>query len=261
MAPALPAGHRHVAAGEHAAGGPGARHPPPRRPLRQPRVRGLRRRPRPSRPAASHAARRRPALASRPGHRLLRRPRSLLVPLDPGAQRAAARRRLPAAGATRSARRSVNRATGPGRAAATAGSSARSWRGLATCSTSWSCPCRRSISWSCRGIPMATVESSRPVAGSRSLGPGEFVRRRSASCPEPGPHARSAPPRRAVQDALAAPGPRRRAAARRGAGAPGQHGPAAFYVQRARGSGCAWSRSSSRRRREPWCEAGAQAAT
>ena len=40
----------------------------------------------------------RPALAARSGHRLVRGARPLLVSLDPGAQRAAARRRLPAAG-------------------------------------------------------------------------------------------------------------------------------------------------------------------
>ena len=111
------AGAGRVAAGEHAAGEPGARDPPPRRSLRQSRVRRVRRRPRPSRPAASHAARERPALAARSRDRLVRRPRSLLVSLDARAQRAATRRRLPAAARRGVPSPSAKRATGPGRGA------------------------------------------------------------------------------------------------------------------------------------------------
>ena len=86
-----------VAAGEHAAREPGARDPASRRSLRQPGVRRVRRRPRPPGPTASHPARERSALAARSGDRLVRGSRPLLVSLHPGAQRAATRRRLPAA--------------------------------------------------------------------------------------------------------------------------------------------------------------------
>ncbi len=75
---------------------PGPGDPARRSALRQPRVRHLRRRPRPPRPAASHATRGWSALARRSGHRLVRAPRSLLVSLHPGPQRAAARRHVAA---------------------------------------------------------------------------------------------------------------------------------------------------------------------
>ena len=89
--------------------GAGARRPAEPRPLRQPRVRPVRRRTRPPRSAASHAARRRRALAARSRHRVLREPRPVLVPLDPRAQCARDSTASPSRPATPAARRSTQR--------------------------------------------------------------------------------------------------------------------------------------------------------
>ena len=78
---------------ERAAGGPGTRRAPPWRLLRQPRVRARDRRTRTSRPAAPHPPRRRSALASRPGDRIVRRAGPGVVPLRTGPQRPPPRRR------------------------------------------------------------------------------------------------------------------------------------------------------------------------
>ena len=104
MAPTLPRRIGHLAARQHAARRSGSGDSPPRRPLRQPRVRRLRWRSRAPRSAAPHAARRRHPLAGRSRHRLVRGARSVLVSVHARPQRAPARRRLPG-----SARRGMHR--------------------------------------------------------------------------------------------------------------------------------------------------------
>src|SRR5439155_1756267 len=81
-------------------------------PLCEPRVRPVRGRARAPRPAASHPPRRGRALAGRRWNGILRLARSLLVPLDPGAQCATAGRRVPAPG--RRGVRDVRRGGGVG---------------------------------------------------------------------------------------------------------------------------------------------------
>src|SRR5205807_2701568 len=89
-----PGGLRAVAAREQVAGGPGARRAPLPRAVRRPGVRRQRRRARTPRSSEPDPACRRRLLAARLWHGILRVAGSLLVSLDPGAQRSPARRCL-----------------------------------------------------------------------------------------------------------------------------------------------------------------------
>ncbi len=87
-----------VGARLHPAARAGAGDTPDAAPVRQPGVRPLRGRARASRPAPPHAPRGRPPLAGRSRDRVVRESGPVLVPLDAGAQRPAARRAIAAVG-------------------------------------------------------------------------------------------------------------------------------------------------------------------